>query len=161
MEITIEITSFCIHKCEYCSTNATEKGKHLPFEVIKKFLKDAPRPPTRINISGGEPMAHPDIYKILSLCQEYTSDYRLYTNMIPRLSYNRDILDGVRVTANQVVSVPEGADELKLLKLVKQGRATRSSGVITLSGQNCSKCDHMLLQANGKTVNAPCEKVYP
>ena len=68
-EYTIEITQYCLHNCNYCSTNATENGIHINIEIIKQFLKSNNILATdRINISGGEPLSHPKFYDILQLC---------------------------------------------------------------------------------------------
>jgi len=67
-EYTIEITSYCSHNCSYCSTKATENGVHIDIETIKQFLNSNKIKATdRINISGGEPLAHPKFYEILQL----------------------------------------------------------------------------------------------
>ncbi|NIQ50942.1 MAG: radical SAM protein, partial [Hydrotalea flava] len=57
MEVTIEITDYCPHNCDYCSTDAGTPGRHLDFEEIRKFLNQVQVEHgtiKRINISGGE-----------------------------------------------------------------------------------------------------------
>ena len=75
-EYTIEITQYCPHNCNYCSTNATENGMHIDIETIKQFLYNYNSILTtdRINISGGEPLSHPKFYEILQLCKQLTPD---------------------------------------------------------------------------------------
>ena len=69
-EYTIEITTYCPHNCNYCSTNANINGIHIDIEKIKQFLKSNKILATdRINISGGEPLSHPKFYEILQLCK--------------------------------------------------------------------------------------------
>ena len=92
MEVTIEITKFCPNKCKYCSTNASAAGEHLSFKDINKI--------TRINISGGEPLAHPDFYKILQTCYGFTNNVWVYTNALKQIIYNTDVIDEIEVHAN-------------------------------------------------------------
>ena len=93
VEVTLEITRMCPHarSCDYCSTDATPDGEHLPkervFEVLDEVLEkiDAskeeiticnpdledkitfeivdPKKIDVINISGGEPLCHPDFLR--------------------------------------------------------------------------------------------------
>ena len=173
MEVTIEITKFCENMCEYCSTNATPEGEHLDIEAISKFLSSIKLDPIdRINISGGEPLAHPDFYAILKLCEAYTDNVWVYTNALKQIIYNADVIGEIEVHANvclvpgKLSYLPQKADKVHLLKLIKQGRAEdMDAGNFQVSGNlkgcdACSKCDHLLLQADGKIVDAPCKKDY-
>jgi len=178
MEVTIEITDYCPNNCDYCSTNATFHGMPLNIDVIKKFLWDFRMEygaPSRINISGGEPVSHPDFYEILKLCKSYTENVWLYTNMITQIMYNTDIVKEIKVEANvclvpgREVYIPKNADKVHLLQLVKQGRAKdMQPAKFHVSGNmldgngcgSCKNCKHILLQANGKIVKAPCKKDY-
>ncbi len=172
MEITIEITQYCPNRCSYCSSNASPKGKHLETKKILLFLKEQ-KNVTRINISGGEPLAHPDFYKILQTCYLITSNVYVYTNAIRQLIFNSDIVKEVSVEANvcivpgRTAYIPEKVGKVHLLKLVHQGRAKKlpkteirvSSNFESCSGK-CSECTHILLQADGQIVKAPCNKKY-
>jgi len=169
-EITLEITQYCPWECIYCSSNAGPDGEHLSFEQIEKFLDDNVKwPPARvINISGGEPLAHPDFWKILQLAQARARYVWVYTNALTHIRFNADIIDGIECHANVILrpgsQIPIKADEVHLLKLVPQGRAKNLpqmkfhvSGNLTGS---CDDCDHILLQADGKVVKGPCRKEY-
>lgn len=180
MEVTIEITTYCPNNCVYCSTNASEYGKHMDFEQIREFLlatwQKYGRYINRINISGGEPLAHPDFYKILRMCYDYTENVWVYTNAIKQIIYNADVAKEVKVEANvclmpgREVYIPKTAHKVHLLQLVPQGRAKHMkpanfhvSSNITRHDEcdhDCSNCKHTLLQADGKIVEAPCKKDY-
>jgi len=175
VEVTLEITQFCPFECDYCSSNASVNGKHLPYETIRKFLlSQKPNNITRINVSGGEPVAHPQFYDILQLCYTYTEDVRIYTNMIRHILFNSDIIDEVKTEANvcvvagRTVFIPENVDTVHLLKLVHQGRAKNlpKTNIIVSNNfkgdcnHNCQNCQNILLQADGKTVDSPCKKEY-
>lgn len=173
-EVTIEITSWCPNNCSYCSTNASKDGKHLPFEEIVEFLNETSYKQmiTRINISGGEPLAHPDFYSILQLCYSFTGNVWVYTNALRGIIYNSDVVSEIEVHANVClvpghdVYIPKNVDQVHLLKLIRQGRAKDMDiGNITVSGNlkgcdYCKECRHTLLQADGKVVGAPCKKDY-
>lgn len=178
MEVTIEITNYCPNNCDYCSTDAGEdKLQHLSIIDIKVFLDDSVKmcggdEINRLNISGGEPLAHPEFYKILELCKVFTKNIWVYTNAITQIIYNTDIIKEIKVEANAClvpgrdVYIPENADKVHLLQLVPQGRAKNMkpakfhvSGNI-IGEHKCAECNHKLLQANGKIVSAPCKKDY-
>jgi organic radical activating enzyme len=176
MEITIEITQFCENHCDYCSTNASPEGEHLPFEKIKKFFVDLndkliDDELLRINISGGEPLAHPEFYKILRFCESCCKDVRVYTNALKNIIYNTAVIKEIIVEANvclvpgRYVYLPHRAYKTHLLQLVPQGKAKDMDAgnyhvSSNITGCGCDKCDHVLLQADGKIVKAPCKKDY-
>ena len=175
MEITIEITDYCPHECEYCSTLASRRGYNkLTRQEINGFLNEFDYDNiTRINISGGEPLSHPDFYSILCLCQAYTRNVWVYTNAIPQIMYNTDIVKELKVEANvcltpgKEVYIPKDADKVHLLQLVKQGRAKdmepaniSASGNISKNECVCEDCDHIVFQANHRVVGPPCKKEY-
>jgi hypothetical protein len=171
VEVTIEITKYCPYYCEYCSTNASVDGEHLLYEDIEYFLRGF-MDVDRINISGGEPLSHPEFYKILLLCYSYTDNVWVYTNALRKIIYNSDIIDEIEVHANvclvpgKHVYLPKNVNQVHLLKLVKQGKAKdMDDGNFSVSGNlrgcnACGQCDHVLLQADGKIVDAPCKKDY-
>lgn len=77
MEVTLEITDYCPNSCDYCSTNAEPIRKNLvEVEEVKKFLSKISEESEiyRINISGEEPLSHPQFYDILLLCEYHTND---------------------------------------------------------------------------------------
>ncbi len=171
MEVTIEITQYCPWKCDYCSSNAGPQGKHLSKERILNFLSSL-KNVTRINISGGEPLSHPNFFEILMKCYDITDNVYVYTNAIKNIIFNSDIIREVNVEANvcviagREIYIPKDVSRVHLLKLVHQGRAKNlPKQNITVSGnfcnnEKCKHCNHILLQANGKVVPSPCKKEY-
>jgi len=170
MEITIEITNKCNENCSYCSTNAGPGGKHLPVKQIMTFLEAFEHTKiTRINISGGEPLSHPQFYKILMVCYNITENVWIYSNLIRNLIYNTDVIKEVHIHANvclvpgKSVYIPKGAQQVHLLQLVPQGRAKGMKPQnIKVSGNMGDKCpcNHKYLQSDGCVVDAPCKKQY-
>ena len=92
MELTLVVTNFCEQGCHQCEMNASKEGKFLDYETIFKFLLSHRDGVRRINIIGGEPLAHPDIYKILKMCREICSEVWVYTNMIDNILYNKNVI---------------------------------------------------------------------
>ena len=176
MEFTIEITQYCDNGCEYCSTNASEDGQHLSFRTIENFFNQYKDLASRINISGGEPLAHPEFYKILKYCKQLTHNVWVYTNAIDQLIYNTDVIMEVKVEANvclvpgRDVYLPKNVSKTHLLQLIPQGMAKgmtpgKYHASSNIAEQNdhkhdCSTCKHIVLQADGKIVHAPCKKEY-
>lgn len=152
-------------------------------DVNMKDEKTYGEPITRINISGGEPLAHPDLYKILKKCYSLTPNVYLYTNMVRNIIYNANVAykrDGgycrkVNVEANvlivpgEEIYIPDNVDKVHLLKLTKSGRAnppikpeiTASHNFFDKSCEHdCEHCNNRVLQADEKIVPAPCKKEY-
>jgi organic radical activating enzyme len=167
-EYTIEITTYCPHNCNYCSTKATQDGIHIDIEIIKQFLNSNKIKATdRLNISGGEPLAHPKFWDILQMCKQITPDVWVYTNALTQIRYNTSVIEEIRVEANvcltpgEDVYIPKNADKVHLLQLIPQGRANNMKNInVSLSGCDCSSCNHKVLQADGQIVEAPCKKKY-
>ena len=168
-EYTIEITQYCPYNCNYCSTNATENGLHIDIEIIKQFLYNynSILVTDRINISGGEPLSHPKFYEILQLCKQLTPDVWIYTNALTKIRYNTSVIEEIQVEANvclmpgEDVYIPKNAHKVHLLQFVPTGRGKDIKSIdVKLSGENCTECNHKVLQADGQIVNAPCKKDY-
>lgn len=165
MEVTIEITGKCPHNCDYCSSNSSQDSEScLTILQIEKFLKSFVFL-DRINISGGEPLSHPDFYRILKLCESMSPDVRVYTNAFKHIVFNAHIISEVKTTANVCVipgkslTIPK-ANHVNFLKLIPQGRAKNMNPTsISSSQSNCSNCIHKLLQSDGK-ITKPCKKEY-
>lgn len=68
--ITIELTYNCPLKCKHCYANAG-KGKFISYDLTEKILiecKEFGNP--RIQLTGGEPLTHPDFFKIINKALE-------------------------------------------------------------------------------------------
>lgn len=176
MEVTIEITDYCPNNCAYCSTNAGPiRANILGYNEIRDFLAKKDQV-DRINISGGEPLSHPQFYSILELCKKYTDNVWVYTNAITQIMYNTDIVKEIKIEANvcltpgKEVYIPKNADKVHLLQLVPQGRAKNMEPAKFHISSNiqadddcehdCGSCEHVLLQADRKIMEAPCKKNY-
>jgi len=177
MELTIEITSFCNRQCSYCSSNSNSLGKPLDFKTIENFIMynlqiigDHKTKIDRINISGGEPLSHPQFYEILRMCENVANEVWVYTNAIKNLAYNASVIDGVNLVANVplvpdvTIHMPKNNAKVHLLKFIPQGRGHNVQPLdISISRnmidpKHCDECEHVVLRADGIIVKAPCKK---
>ena len=182
IELTIEITQRCPEGCDFCSSRATtDSNVMLTEEDVMEIIESIDRQVGmesigRINISGGEPLSHPDFFAIKRLCDVMAGreNVYVYTNAITNLIYNTSVIEnGVTIHANVVLipgrtaNIPKRADKVHLLKLIKQGRAENldvedldyhvSQNILE---KECSGCSHILVQADGRVRIAPCKKEY-
>ena len=159
-EVTIEITNYCPHSCSYCSSLAGKSGAdYLTIEQIKEFLNEEEF--DRINISGGEPLAHPNFYNILQLCKSYveprTGFVAVYTNEFDCIMYNANIKPGVRVEAN--LPVLPNTDNIHVLKMVEQGFEKQRPDIhYSCNWNNCNGCNNKVLKSNNIIAESPCKK---
>lgn len=171
-ELTLEITKYCEHDCFYCSTNASVKGKHIPFEAVKDFLKRYDKFAEkafcfkRINISGGEPLSHPDFYKIHKLCEKYSSNIWVYSNVIKNLIFNGNLLNEVRVESSVILlpgsKIPK-ADKIHFLRPTPSGMLKDKDFPkmeASFSGEICNDSSHIVLQADALLVPVHRKKNY-
>lgn len=83
--VLLELTSKCNQNCPICYANAGANGVDLEFDEINEMLqylkKKAGTRDYNIQLSGGEPSLHPDIFAIISRCCELGFPYiQLNTN---------------------------------------------------------------------------------
>lgn len=163
-ERTYELTNWCPHDCPFCSSDATKDHNKATWLLLIDFLNDLERvteggtkPLERINLSGGEPMAHPDFYKMLIMARKYAKDVVVYTNALTHIRFNAHVIDHVRVEAN--LTVAPGVDRVRILKRVEQGReATRPEVKLSRNWTEDCTCDHRVIRPNGQEVRSPCDK---
>jgi len=161
-EITFEITEYCPNSCSYCSSaSGPDKTEKLSAEYIEYLLNG--KIFDRINISGGEPLSHPEFYQILILCKKYvtprTGMVAVYTNAIECIMYNANVIPGVRVEAN--LPVLPNIDSIHILKMVPQGCEAKRPDIHYSNNwdhEDCSNCGHNIIKADGKIVVSPCNK---
>jgi len=157
-ELTIELTNYCEHNCKFCSSDAVEdreRAEYLNMAQVVMAIGD--KHYNRINLSGGEPISHPDFYAIHKYCEKHADDVVVYSNLIKHLIYNAHVIDGVYLEANLTVT-PE-TDKIHILRRIKQGREANRPEV-KLSRNHCEdcSCDHKVFRYDGKFVRTPCAK---
>lgn len=160
-EMTFELTNYCPHTCKFCSSNATRSwhaAVFLPLQKIVNILNGFEHKELDvINISGGEPLAHPLFYKIYNLCKTKAKDVVVYTNLITHRRYNAHAIDGVYLEAD--ITVTPETDKIHVLRRVKQGKeANRPEVKLSRNHVEDCSCNHIVVRPNGKIGTTPCNK---
>jgi mycofactocin biosynthetic radical S-adenosylmethionine protein MftC len=79
--VLIELTYRCNLDCFFCYNDLSLKGKALTFEQYATFLHDlADMNVLSVTLSGGEPLAHPDFFRIGALARELGFVVRVKSN---------------------------------------------------------------------------------
>lgn len=63
--IDVKITDWCDLNCKFCHEKSTVSGKHSELDLLLELTKDCPAG-VELAIGGGNPLAHPDLYTVLS-----------------------------------------------------------------------------------------------
>ncbi len=82
-DLCIEILQKCPNKCIYCSSNSDlTKETIIDFETLKNTISFLSRKCdiNEISLSGGEPLLHKDIYKIVEFCAKNALKTTIYTS---------------------------------------------------------------------------------
>lgn len=84
MKILLQITERCNLRCKHCFVSSSTCGNDLSYEDIKnKILPNLIKTKVnRITLTGGEPMVHKDIMKIMNLLNENNMHITLCTNAV-------------------------------------------------------------------------------
>lgn len=78
--VTVMLTNKCNLSCKHCCASEIIQSKDISIEILRKIIKLKPR---QITITGGEPLLHKNIEKILMvLRKEYNGILVLATNGI-------------------------------------------------------------------------------
>jgi organic radical activating enzyme len=160
-ELTLELTDYCPHSCEFCSSVAGPlKTQYLDRDIALSRIEETDA--EVIHLSGGEPLAHPDFYTILCTAQAKVGagNVRVQSCAIRWLAYNYRAVSDVRVEA---YVVPQGVDILRVVKRINQGREARRPSVKWSRAwagacANTGRCGHKVIRPDGACVRAPCAK---
>ncbi len=81
LSVTLELTYRCNWDCFFCYNDLSLQGTPLSTVQYETMLADlADMQVLHITLTGGEPLMHPDFFKIGALCREYGFVTRLKTN---------------------------------------------------------------------------------
>lgn len=161
-EHTFYITDRCPHECSYCSSRAKKDGiQFLQIGTIQNYLEHNTL--DIINISGGEPLAHPDFYQILEMCKAHVKPRNglvwVYTNAFQGIMFNANVINEVKVHAN--LTVTDDVEQIHVLKRVAQGREAdrpKVSFSCNWEGKCNADCGHKVTMPDGSVHPAPCKK---
>ena len=106
MKIGFKITNQCLFRCEYCFTHKDEKN--ISIETIKKTIKDLDQIPFEVYLTGGDPLLHPEIYKIIDLFYDWNILLKLHTTGITSkenieyLKKNIHKIEGIQISIDSI-----------------------------------------------------------
>lgn len=81
LSATVEINQTCNLKCRHCYLGDARSGVKLKYETVKKlFGQLAEAGCLYLAISGGEPLLHPDVFRIIEFGRKKNMSVRLFTN---------------------------------------------------------------------------------
>lgn len=82
VSVHLEVTSRCNERCVHCYIPHDKKNRTLNVKDIFSILKQCRELNVlHVTISGGEPLLHPGIVKILRKCREYDFSVSVLTNL--------------------------------------------------------------------------------
>lgn len=163
-EFTIEITDYCPFKCPFCSTDTTynrREAKWLEFMSIYDLIRVGKAEGREIvHISGGEPLFHRDIGKILWTAGQAFGfeNVWLHTNLVRNIATNFHVVPTVQFHG---YGTPEGYDKIHIVKRICQGRDKRPEVSFSRNFDEDCDCDHYVIRADGTRVKGPCRKEEP
>ncbi|MCL2253049.1 MAG: radical SAM protein [Lachnospiraceae bacterium] len=99
--LTLLLTYACNLTCPFCGQNDIRKNKHLyekqfqlSLDQVNLILDDAQRSGIRnVNLWGGEPLLHPDIFEIIKSIKKRRMRCFMVTNGTLLYKYAQDIVD--------------------------------------------------------------------
>ena len=98
--LTLLLTYSCNLKCPFCGQNDIRRHKNfngsmqLSLEQVEKILNDASAAGIKnINLWGGEPLLHPDIFKIIKAVKKRYMRCFMVTNGVLLEKYAQEIID--------------------------------------------------------------------
>ena len=107
-ELCFEITSDCLLRCCFCSTFNDRDRKissfYIDVDVFEDVVEDFRRLGGEIlEISGGEPLLHPSITKLVWTAKDKGLQVRLYTSGVTRLDATRLVRDLAGVGLDRII----------------------------------------------------------
>ena len=80
--VTVELTDKCNYFCKHCyRSSAPSRSNQVSFDALKSFLGDFHKHGgVVVELTGGEPMLHPDFFEIVKWCNERFSLVGVLTN---------------------------------------------------------------------------------
>lgn len=109
-ELCLEITNECLLNCMHCSSSSHVEDERLDKETVLKVIDDfEDLGGKELEISGGEPLLHPDVWEILKYCENKSFLTTLYTTGIANVPIS-DVVNKLNV--DRVVISLNGTAEI-------------------------------------------------
>ena len=131
-ELCFEIISNCYLNCIYCSSfdDVIRKrdNRYLPFSLIKKVINDFYMLGGEVlELSGGEPLMHPQIFDIVDYALNKGIDVIVYTSGVLPDSYNiKDVLNKLqKIGLKKIVFNCQGLSKVHESLVRREGAFTK------------------------------------
>ena len=107
--LSFAITNQCNLKCSFCSRDAQSISNHMSKDVIEYIIEEALEFSDLkvVNLSGGEPLLHPDLDNILKTIFDRNLEIRINTNGMLFNQKNLDILTKYKVKNTERLKIHE------------------------------------------------------
>jgi len=139
-ELCFEITNCCYQNCIYCSSfdDRTRKPSpvHIPFDTISRVIDQfCDLGGKTLELSGGEPLAHPQIVNIVDYALSRELDVIIYTSGILPEQYNiQNILKELKtIGLNKIVFNCQGLGKTHDILVQKKRSFVELTNVIKIS----------------------------
>lgn len=157
--VYIEITSDCMLSCLYCYHGARKNAKKFfPLERYQILLEELPEKAI-VDLSGGEPLLHPNICEIIHLTAEKNFQTRLITNGLRLIELSKQelflidtiaiSLDGITCDVHDAVRGQGSFCKMEkgLAKLYDIGLSNRVTFNVTVGQWNKENLEDYILYA--------------
>jgi molybdenum cofactor biosynthesis enzyme MoaA len=121
-EIVVEIISSCNMECDFCFvTHNLHKKNTLSFEEIKEIIDQIENMEAEaIRITGGEPLLHPDIEKIVQYAKSKCEKVILNTNGTLINQNNSNVFNNIDIVLFSFHQIERTKSILEKIKLIKK-----------------------------------------
>lgn len=104
LKILLQITERCNMSCIHCFNASNCEGEDIKLNklkevIIPKLLKAGV---TRVTLTGGEPMLHPEIYEIINIFKEFNIHITICTN---GLLFDEELIKNIAELGNTHINV--------------------------------------------------------
>jgi radical SAM protein with 4Fe4S-binding SPASM domain len=108
IKVSIILTDKCNLNCIYCYGDySIKKNKFFPYEKIEPIFQDLKKNGAKaIELTGGEPLLHPDFLKICNLGIKYFNEITILSNGV---LFSDEIIDFINMNLN-IVSIQISID---------------------------------------------------
>lgn len=159
------ITQKCNYRCEYCSQSKrfyknTLHSSNKTIEAFLKFIKTLDKD-FEITISGGEPLCHPEFFKVIKEIKNQNLKLSVISNFSYPINEYKKIADimgeslselFVSFHFSQVKDIKEFKEKVLEFKNYKPANTRFSVGAV-LSDENCKTLEDMAVFLKKNNIN--------
>jgi len=156
--IVIDITTACNLNCMHCYNRKVDDSRHMNYESLVKIIEELSKyGVTEITISGGEPLLHTEIEKIVHIPMSYPNiNFVVATN---GMLLTDDLIAQMEKVDNLIVQISIDGSDMKTYEkqrgvgsfndfyrgflLLAQSSVKRKASIIVVTKVNCRDVENM------------------